>query len=121
MGFFRLKNHQLVDQKETGEAIMRVANSVFQTTPTSEWAKFDRNTREWLYQAGYRYDGPDALPDGRIPPGIDIIPVYDTPTKMHVRVPWAGDLNGAPAPEDEPSYGAQFPVVLARYFMRRCR
>ncbi len=121
MGFFRLKSTQLVDQVKTGDAIIRVSNSVFQSTPNSEWAEFNRDTREWLYKNGYLYEGADALPDGRIPKTIDIIPVYDTPTKMHVRVPWAGDLNGAPAPPDEGSYGARFPVFLARYFMRRCR
>jgi hypothetical protein len=121
MGFFVLKTDDLAKQIETGEAIIRVSNSVFQSTPASEWAKFDKDTKEWLFQNGYKYEGAGALPDGRIPASIDIIPVYDTPTKMHVRVPWAGDLNGAPAPADEPSYGNQFPVVLARYFMRRCR
>ncbi|HEY6918146.1 MAG TPA: hypothetical protein VI412_02740, partial [Tabrizicola sp.] len=71
------------------------------------------------------YDGADAGPDGRIPDHIQIIPVYDTPNRMHVRVPWAGDLVNPPQIPDEPAYGhpnsVRFKVLLARYFMRKCR
>lgn len=118
MGFFKLKSTSLADHAQTGAAIMRVSKSVFQSGPNSEWAKFDADTRKWLYDVGYRYTG---TPDGTVPPTIDIIPVYDTPTKMHVRIPWSGDLEGAPRPEDETTYNGSFPAFLARYFMRRCR
>jgi hypothetical protein len=117
MGFFKLRSASLVDHAKTGTAIMSVSKTVFQSTPNSEWAKFDRDTRQWLFDNGYSYTG---TPDGKVPPSIDIIPVYDTPTKMHVRVPWTGDLENAPPPTDE-SYNGNFPAFLARYFMRRCR
>ncbi len=124
-GFFKLKSDALADQVATGEAIMRVSKSVFKTTAGSEWKKFNDDTRGWLHANGYRYDGPGAGPDGEIPDSIEIVPVYDTPNRMHVRIPWAGDLTPAPKVEDEPSYGnsnaLRFKVVLARYFMRKCR
>ena len=73
----------------------------------------------------YRYDGPGAGPDGEIPDSVEIVPVYDTPNRMHVRVPWSGLLKTPPQVEDEPSYGGpqnvRFKVLLARYFMRHCR
>ena len=125
VGFFNLKSDALADQVATGEAIMRVSKSVFKTTAGSEWKKFNDDTRGWLHANGYRYDGPGAGPDGEIPDSIEIVPVYDTPNRMHVRIPWAGDLTPAPKIEDEPSYGnsnaLRFKVVLARYFMRKCR
>ena len=117
MAFFRLKSNQLPEQAKTGEAILRVSASVFQSSANSEWAKFDADTRGWLFNIGYYYEG---SADGRVPVTIDIIPVYDTPTKMHVRVPWHGDLAAAPAPADD-NYGSSFPVFLAKYFMRRGR
>ena len=124
-GFFKLKSDALADQVATGEAIMRVSKSVFKTTAGSEWKKFNDDTRGWLHANGYRYDGPGAGPDGEIPDSIEIVPVYDTQNRMHVRIPWAGDLTPAPKVEDEPSYGnsnaLRFKVVLARYFMRKCR
>jgi hypothetical protein len=44
---------------------------------------------------------------------------------MHIKVPWAGDLKNPPVIQDEPSYGptqaVKFKVLLARYFMRKCR
>ena len=123
-GFFVLKSAALPDQVATGRAIMKVSQSVFTTSPGSEWQKFNADTRGWLHRNGYIYTGPDAGPNGEIPPTIDIVPVYDTPTKMHVRVPWAGDLENPPLVQDEASYGMgpnRFPVLLARYFMRKCR
>ena len=118
MGFFHLNSNQLADQELTGDAIIRVSKSVFHSAGDSEWAKFEADTRGWLFDNGYRYDG---TADGRVPASIDIIPVYDSPTKMHVRVPWKGDLTGAVVPPDEAPYGGSFPAFLARYFMRRCR
>lgn len=127
VGFFKLKSDALADQVETGEAIIAVAKSAFKDTATSEWKKFNDDTRGWLHAKGYRYDGPDAGPDGEIPDSVEIVPVYDTPNRMHVRIPWAGILKNPPKVEDEPSYGpinsqsVRFKVLLARYFMRHCR
>ncbi len=125
VGFFKLKSDALSDQAATGEAIMRVSKSVFKDSPTSEWKKFNDDTRGWLHANGYRYDGPGAGPDGEIPDDVEIVPVYDTPNRMHVRIPWSGILKTPPQVEDEPNYGAtqavRFKVLLARYFMRHCR
>lgn len=125
VGFFKLKSDALADQEKTGEAIMKVAKSAFKDSDTSEWRKFNDDTRGWLHANGYRYDGPNAGPDGEIPDDVEIVPVYDTPNRMHVRIPWHGILKTPPVVEDEPSYGnsqsVRFKVLLARYFMRHCR
>lgn len=124
-GFFSLKNNSLADQSKTGEAIIAVSESAFDNSEDSEWSKFNANTRAWLHEKGYRYDGPGAGPNGEIPASIEIVPVYDTPNRMHVRVPWVGDLTPTPVVQDESTYGntpeVRFKVVLARYFMRKCR
>jgi hypothetical protein len=124
VGFFKLKSDSLADHEATGEAITRVSKSAFRDTPNSEWKKFNDNTRQWLFDNGYRYDGPGAGPNGEIPDSVEIVPVYDTPNRMHVKVPWAGDLKTF-AVKDEDSYGTsnkvRSKVVLARYFMRKCR
>lgn len=125
VGFFKLKNNSLADQAKTGEAIMKVSKSAFKDTPSSEWKKFNDDTRKWLHDNGYRYDGVGAGPGGEIPDSVEIVPVYDTPNRMHVKVPWAGILKTPPTVVDEPSYGGtdavRFKVLLARYFMRHCR
>ncbi|MFN3282387.1 MAG: hypothetical protein ACK40I_12080 [Tabrizicola sp.] len=125
VGFFNLKNNSIADQEQTGEAILRVAKSVFKDTPNSEWKKFNDDTRGWLHANGYRYDGPGAGPNGEIPDSVQIVPVYDTPNRMHVRIPSADVLRTVPDIVDEPSYGngksTRFKVLLARYFMRHCR
>lgn len=125
MGFIIHHSELADEQAKTGDAIIRVAKSAFQDGPKSEWKTFDSDIRKWLYDNGYRYtesaDGqlaPGA--DGKIPAHIDIVPVFDTPTRMHVRIPWAGDLEHPPIPKREP-YSAEFNVFLARYFMRKCR
>ena len=118
MEFYKLKSRALPDNIVTGKAIIKVSKSAFQNTPNSEWLKFSQNTRKWLKDNGYIYPG---TADGMAPPEIEIIPVYDTATKMHVRVPWIGDLENAPPPAEEPTYGGEFPAFLARYFIRRCR
>ena len=118
MGILKLKSGSVADHAKTGAAIIRVSKTAFQNTPNSEWAAFNSNTRDWLHQHGYI--DPDTI-DGKVPVGVDIIPVYDTPTKMHIRVPWIGDLESAPNPEDELTYSHNFPAFLARYFIRRCR
>ena len=124
VGFFKLKSASLADQEETGEAIIRVSKSAFRDTPNSEWKKFNDDTRKWLFDNGYRYEGPGAGPNGEIPDSVEIVPVYDTPNRMHVKVPWAGDLKTFKV-VDESTYGTtdkvRSKVVLARYFMRKCR
>jgi len=125
VGFFNLKSSNLEDQRETGAAIMRLSRSVFQDGEGSEWAKFNADPRKWLFYAGYRYDGPGAGAQGQIPDTVTIVPVYDSPNIMHVRIPYKGLLENPPAVQDEPTYGGtpanRFPVLLARYFMRHCR
>lgn len=124
-GFIKLKSESLEDQQATGDAIIRVSQSVFQDRPDSEWKKFNDDTRGWLHANGYRYDGPGAGPDGEIPSEVEIVPVYDTPNRMHVKVPWAADLVAPDRVEEEQDYGpteeVRFRVLLARYFMRKCR
>jgi hypothetical protein len=123
-GFIKLKSNSLTDQAKTGEAIQKVAKSVFKTSGDSEWKKFDEDTRGWLHDNGYVYEGPGATADGKIPEHIEIVPVYDTPNRMHVKVPWAEDIKVHDF-EDEPTYGStdavRSKVILARYFMRKCR
>lgn len=125
VGFFSLKSASLSEQVKTGEAIMKLSESVFDNDPRSEWLAFDADPKRWLHRAGYRYDGPGAGPNGEIPDSVTIVPVYDSPTVMHVRIPWKELLVNPPQVEDEPTYGQpgpnRFPVLLARYFMRHCR
>jgi hypothetical protein len=125
MGFIVHKSELASEHEKTGKAIVKVSKSAFKNTPKSEWKKFDGDIRKWLYDNGYRYttraDGQLAPgSSGKIPDNIDIVPVYDTPTRMHVRIPWAGDLSPPPVPKNEP-YSPVFTVFLARYFMRKCR
>ncbi len=125
MGFIVHKSELAIEHAKTGAAIMRVAKSAFKNSAGSEWKKFDSDIRKWLFDNGYRYtkrkDG-QLTPgsSGKIPDDIDIVPVYDTPTRMHVRIPWAGDVDNPPVPKEEP-YSDNFKVFLARYFMRKCR
>lgn len=125
VGFFKLKSGSLVDQRKTGEAIMRLIRSVGQDVPGSEFKAFKDDPKGWLNKAGYIYDGPGAGPNGEIPAVVTIVPVYDTADTVHVRIPWKGGLDPVPVIQDEPTYGTpgpnRFPVLLARYFMRKCR
>jgi len=123
-GFIKLKSPLTIDHAKTGEAIQRVAKSAFKNTANSEWKKFNDDTRKWLHDNGYIYEGPGAGPNGEIPDTVEIVPVYDTPNRMHVKVPWAGDMKTHKV-DDETGYGPtnaiRSKVVLARYFMRKCR
>lgn len=126
IGHIEPKNASIPLQKATGEAIIRLCKSVGDTSPGSEWVAFVADPKAWLHKNGYAYVGEGATPDGKIPEAIRIVPVYDTETTMHVRVPWKGFVENPPEiPRNEPEYGAQkadrFPVLLARYFMRKCR
>lgn len=124
MGFFKLRSNNAADQTEAGEGIIAVSNSVFDSGPNSEWEKFDRDTRKWLYDHHFRYvdANGDLIGDGRIPSKIKIVPVYDTATVMHVRIPWKADLAAAAAApvQAELAY-PNFAAFLSRYFMRKCR
>jgi hypothetical protein len=120
MGHFTRRIDTVEKQDATGAAIIRLSKSVFDPKPTSEWHKFNADTRQWLYDNNYKYS---ETADGRVPPTIDIIPVYDTETKMHVRVPYHKNLvapHNPPGVPDE-SYNNNFNVLLSRYFMRSCR
>jgi hypothetical protein len=125
MAFIKLASSNPMEQNETGIKIIQVSETAFSAQPGCEWAKFESDRRGWLYAHGYRWcnaDG-DWIGDGHIPAEIEIVPVYDTPTRMHVRIPWKGDIaqiKGKPV-ENEPSYDHKFPILLARYFMRKCR
>jgi hypothetical protein len=125
-GFFKLKSTALSDQRIAGEAIIRLISSVGDRSAGSEWVSFEANPKAWL-EKHYIYTGPEAGPNGEIPATLQLVPVYDTETKMHVRIPWKGNVNPRPRPEEiaaEASYGTgetKFPVLLARYFMRKCR
>jgi hypothetical protein len=124
-GFIVLESQNVIDQRKTGEAIIALCKSVGQEAPESEWRKFEADPKAWLHAAGYIYDGADAGPNGEIPAGLKIVPVYDTADTMYVRVPFKAFVENPPATiPDEQSYGplaGRFPVLLARYFMRKCR
>ena len=125
MAFIKLSSSNPRDQNKTGEHIIQVSKTAFSDVPDCEWATFERDRRAWLYANGYRWCDADGnwIGDGHIPANIEIVPVYDTPTRMHVRIPWKGDIaliEDKPV-ENEPTYDRKFPVLLARYFMRKCR
>lgn len=108
-----------------GNAIMRLSKTAFQTGPVgveTEWQKFEKDRAAWLYSLGYRFTGPEAPPDGKIPASVlQIVPVYDTPHVMHVRVPWIGDVDPTAPLPDGSEYTNSFPAFLATYFTRKCR
>jgi hypothetical protein len=127
VGFFYLKSGTLSDQRDTGDKIMKVIKSVGDESEGSEWKAFKADPKLWLFKAGYEYRGPGAGPNGECPATLKLVPVYDTADTMHVRIPWKGVLDGflpAQIPDQEPGYGqgqAKLPILLARYFMRKCR
>jgi hypothetical protein len=127
VGFFFEKSDALVDQRKTGEALIRLIGSVGDESAGSEWVAFKADPKTWLFNAGYQYVGPDAGPNGETPANYTLIPVYDTADTMHVRIPWKGVLEGPYSIQDEQAYGStpdspnRFAVFLARYFMRKCR
>jgi hypothetical protein len=110
---------------EAGKKIMAVSESIFQNSPTSEWAKFVVDPHDWLFKLGYRYTAKDGtqIEEGRIPKSLELVPVYDTKTRMHVRIPWHETLRDGmgqtiPVPLH---YDGKFLPHLAKYFMRSCR
>ncbi len=119
MGHFTRRVDTKNAEHKAGEAIMRLSRSVFDDSKGSEWKKFNANTRQWLWNNNYKYSG---TANGKVPPSIDIIPVYDTETKMHVRIPYYDNLelpHGAVVHNDD--YHGDFSILLSRYFVRSCR
>jgi predicted carbohydrate-binding protein with CBM5 and CBM33 domain len=129
MGFYKIKTAAQEDNKIAGNGIIGVSRSVFQ--PASEWSKFDADPKQWVYDHNYRYCNDDGSfytkPGwnklaGFTPDELQLVPVYDTANRMHVRIPHQDNLAHPPAtfPKEEP-YAGGFPHFLASYFMRRCR
>lgn len=112
-------------RKAAGKAIVRVSESVFKTgvgAAETEWQKFERDPAAWLYKHGYRLSGTAAPADGSFPPNVlRIVPIYDTPHVMHVRIPYRGNIDTTITPPDGSEYGADFDAFLASYFTRQCR
>lgn len=127
VGNIVLKSATIIDQKRTGNAIIALSKSVSDMSPGSEWMKFKADPKAWLHSVGYVYKGPGETPDGKIPASVKLVPVYDTENTMHVRIPWKGNVDPVPLdlPFQEDDYGDvardRFPILLARYFMRKCR
>ena len=113
------------ERKAAGKAIIRLCESAFKTGEPgaeTEWQKFESDPAAWLYQLGYRLQTPGAPLDGSFPPHLlRIVPVYDTPHTMHVRVPYRANVDPTITPPDGSEYGTDFEAFLASYFTRHCR
>ncbi len=126
-GFFHLKSADPRDQKTVGDAIIRVMRTALQDTPGSEWKKLKDDPHGWLHGVGYVYKGAGASADGKAPATLNITVVCDSADTMYVRIPWKGELENIPNNiVQDAGYGTlppaeRFPVLLARYFMRKCR
>lgn len=125
MAFIKLKSNNPNVALPAGNAIIALSDSVFKTTPDSEWAKFVVDPHKWLFDNNYRYVDKNyvEIGDGRIPASLELMPVYDSETRMHIRIPYRQTLRDAQVNplQEEPNYQRQFPAVLAHYFMRSCR
>jgi hypothetical protein len=125
MAFIRLSSSNLNVALAAGDGIKKVSESVFKTGPNSEWAKFVVDPHKWLFDHEYRFVDKNyaVIGNGKIPASMELVPVYDSATRMHVRVPFAQTLRDAQSTplQDEPNYQRQFPAILAHYFMRSCR
>ncbi len=112
-------------RKVAGAAIIRLSDTVFKTGPAgneTEWQAFERDPAAWLYKYGYRLEAPGAPADGSFSPGLlRLIPVYDSPHTMHVRVPCRENIDTATPPPPASDYGPSFEAFLATYFTRQCR
>jgi hypothetical protein len=121
MGFVRLKSRAVAANKATGNAVMEVIATVGQ--PNSAWSLFKADPKKWLFDNGYEFFDATtgrAIGGGRVPASLELVVVEDTATKMHVRLPFHGDLDANFVPRND-SYGGKYPVFMARYFMRKCR
>jgi hypothetical protein len=125
MAFIKLASQNPSLALAAGKGIIALSESVFNAAPNSEWAKFVVNPHQWLYNNNYRHVDKNyfEIGDGKIPQTLELVPVYDTASRMHVTIPWKQSLRDAQAAplQDEPNYQRQFPAVLAHYFMRKCR
>ncbi len=112
--------------QNAGKAIIRLSETAFKKGPgatETEWQTFEKDPAAWLYRYGYRLGPVGLTADGSIPPAIlRIQPVYDTPHVMHVKVPWAGDIDrNVTIPTSSEYTAGDFDAFLASYFVRRCR
>ncbi len=130
MGFFKMNSNNPASDMAAGNAIIAVSEAVYNSGPNSAWVPFITNTKQWIFDRGYRYHNADGTmapaqggrPAGFTPADLEVVVVHDSEKRMHVRVPWHGSLanvdpNDIPATE---TYSG-FPQLLARYFMRSCR
>jgi hypothetical protein len=129
MGRYHLKSKDPQLGMKAGEAIIALSNSV--NKPNSEWSKFNADPKKWIYEHDYRYYNNDgtmykkagwAHPDGYTPDELKLVPIIDTETTMHVRIPFHTNLEvpaGTKIENDD--YHNKFPVLLSNYFMRSCR
>jgi hypothetical protein len=135
MGYFKLSSANPQSADAAGQAIIKVSETVYKPGPSSEWVSFVTDTKKWIFDRGYFYHKDDdslspaqgpGKPAGYTPDDVEIVPVYDSEKRMHVRVPWHGALaqiNNDDIPNVE-TYNLvvnKVPVFLARYFMRSCR
>jgi hypothetical protein len=123
---YRIKTPALFsDKQKAGQAIQELAKTVFVKGPPgtpTEWEKFEADPGAWLYALGYRLEAPDAPADGSFDPAIlRLAPIYDSPHLMHVRVPYAGNIDPTIEPPTVAEYGTDFNAFLASYFTRQCR
>jgi hypothetical protein len=125
MAFIKLASPNPGIALAAGQKIIALSASVFDTGPNSEWAKFVVNPHQWLYNNNYRHVDIDgiAIGDGKIPQTLELVPVYDSATRMHIGIPWVQTLREAEVKDlkDEPDYNGKFPAILAHYFLRKCR
>lgn len=123
---YHIKNPADLDaRKAAGKAIIRLSETVFKTGvggTETEWQVFDRDPAAWLYRYGYRLDAPGVAVNGAISPNlVRLVPVYDTPHMMHLRVPCRENIDPTLIPPSGDEYAADFDAFLASYFARQCR
>ncbi len=131
MGYFKMNSANPASDIAAGKAIIDVSTSVYRNESDSAWVPFITDTKKWIFDRGYRYHHNDGTlhpahggkPAGYAPDDLEIVAVHDSEKRMHVRVPWHGNLTNV-QPGDIPAtetYSGGFPTLLARYFMRSCR
>jgi hypothetical protein len=118
MPIYKLIKQDPVVEQELGKAIFELSRAPFSST-NKTWVDFNKDARAWLNGWGFR--NLDVNPPAPIPASVDVVPVYDTSTKVHVVIPWWPDLQATPAFVQDDTYGGDHQVFMARYFMRRCR
>ena len=120
------------DRTTAGEEIIKVSATAMQKSAgpaKTPWQVFDEDPAAALHRWGYRLVSTNAPGDPPVPANgtipsnlLRIVPVYDTPHTMHVRVPWHGFIDRSVVPPNEFSdYEGSLPAFLASYFTRHCR